>query len=175
MKRDNAVGRRGRKAVSIVAAVAMLLFGVARAAYAPDPTVNDAEGSVPAQFAEIYPEAEFHLIAEDVYEVRRGGERVGHVGVGSGRGYIGPIVLAVGVNLDGSVHRVRVISHSESTGWGDVIAERRFLDQFENLPPEAIRMSWERGQIDAITDATGSCRFATNIVRSTMQKIRRSL
>jgi electron transport complex protein RnfG len=80
------------------------------------------------------------------------------VGVGvlvAPRGYGGPVRMAVGLDRDGKVAGVRVISHSETPGLGSkIVTEEPFLAQFEGWSAEEVESS-DQG-FDAISGATKS-------------------
>ena len=73
-------------------------------------------------------------------------------------GFDGPITLMVGVDLEGKVLGISVISHTESAGLGAVAAAdntagNKFRDQFVGLTGE-VQVSKDGGSVDAITNAT---------------------
>lgn len=91
-------------------------------------------------------------------------------------GYAGPIGLIVGIDKDGTVLGVRVLSHSETPGLGDPVEERRsdwihgFAGRSLGDPPAA-RWTVRRdgGDFDAFTGATITPRAVTHAVRRVLE------
>lgn len=76
-------------------------------------------------------------------------------------GYSGDIQLLLAINADGSLSGVRVLSHTETPGLGDLIevAKSDWIKQFSGLslgkpPISAWKVSKDGGQFDAFTGAT---------------------
>lgn len=135
-----------------------------------------SEGSIldnpDEELSALYPNAEFSSVEPNVYRVVRDGETVGYAGVGSDSGHEGPIVLAIGVSLDGSIDGVHVIEQNETSGLGDVIASKEFLQQFEGLSsPADCRLASNDGAIEAVSGATVSCRSTVGIVDSCLEQV----
>ncbi|MFO7942145.1 MAG: C-GCAxxG-C-C family (seleno)protein [Bacillota bacterium] len=125
---------------------------------------SDAEANVTDIFAEIFPEADFELLENEVYEAVEGGEAVGYATIGECQGHEDIISVAVGVDIDGTIRGVRIVDHAETAGIGDVIEDGEFLDQFEGLSETEIATTDEGGAIDAISGATVSTEAVVGIV-----------
>ncbi len=87
-------------------------------------------------------------------------------------GYAGPIVLVMGVDRNGSILGVRVISHAETPGLGDKIetAKSDWLLSFNdrslsNTNAEGWAVKKDGGVFDQFTGATITPRRAVNAVR----------
>lgn len=77
------------------------------------------------------------------------------------KGYSGPIRMLVGVNRDGTVAGVRVISHTETPGLGDEIELKKspWILSFngrslKNPPPQRWKVEKDGGDFDQFTGAT---------------------
>lgn len=108
-----------------------------------------------------------------VRRVRRGDRIVAViVPTVAARGYGGPIHLLVGIDRDGLVTGVRVVSERETPGIGDRIRADRsdwirlFTGTSRDAPPAAgWRVRREGGAFDAVTGATVSSRAVVGQVR----------
>jgi electron transport complex protein RnfG len=105
------------------------------------------------------------------WEGVKGGEVVGYVEKTSIQGYSGPIVLVFGVDLQGKITGVRVLSHTETPGLGAKITTAKFLDQYKGktVGQVALKKDDPAGGIDAISAATISSRALTRAVRQAME------
>ncbi len=123
----------------------------------------------------IFPSGEFEELENDVYKVTRDGSLVGYAGIGKGKGYGGfsggLIHMAVGINLDGTVHGVKVIRQSETPGLGSRITNEGFLKKFDNLSLGDIKLERNGGDVKALTGATISSSAAVDIVREQVEKL----
>jgi electron transport complex protein RnfG len=116
-----------------------------------------------AAFAQIFPQAELQAM-NGHYEVFENGEIIGYAATAQGRGFGGRIDIIVGINVDGTIRGVRIITHAETPGLGDRITEEEFLRQFEGKHLEEVKLTRDRGSIDAITGATISAEAVTTAV-----------
>ena len=95
-------------------------------------------------------------------------------------GYSGAIDLVVGINIDGTVAGVRVLSHRETPGLGDKVDLKKSdwilgYDQrsLENPLPEGWKVKKDRGVFDQFTGATITPRAVTSAVLKTLQYYQR--
>lgn len=91
-------------------------------------------------------------------------------------GYSGEIKMLIGVNYDGSIAGVRVISHKETPGLGDKINEQKsdWIRQFTGLslsnPAEAKwHVKKDGGQFDQFTGATITPRAVVGAVKKSLE------
>lgn len=111
-----------------------------------------------------------------VYRARRDGWPVAAVfTVVAPDGYNGKIKLLVGVNLDGTVAGIRVISHKETPGLGDAIEADKsdWIEIFRgksigNPPLEQWKVKRDGGAFDQLTGATITPRAVVKVVRKTL-------
>ncbi len=105
------------------------------------------------------------VIVYGVYEAKSDGETVGWgVEVGP-RGYGGPIRMVVGLDRDGKVVGVSIVSMNETPGLGSQIVERKsFFKQFVGVNAETVEADMKK--LDMITGATKSSRGARHGVEA---------
>ena len=111
---------------------------------------------------------------ENQYSVTRGGTLIGAAIQASGRSYGGPIKVLVGVNADGTISRIKIMSHSDTPGLGanaakpgyfvDKKAEITFYGQFSG---KAVADPFEpRNDVAVITAATITSRAVSQVART---------
>ena len=99
------------------------------------------------------------------------GEVIGHVVVNIAKGYGGDISVMTGVDAEGKVTGVNILSHSETAGLGAKAAEQSFRDRFIGLI-EGITVSKDKAgenSIDALTGATITSRAVVNAVNAAIE------
>jgi electron transport complex protein RnfG len=72
------------------------------------------------------------------------------------KGYHGPIEVMVGVDPEGTLTGISIMTHSETPGLGARIVEPEFTEQFAGLDLETTKLSAEGGKVDAVSGATFS-------------------
>lgn len=72
------------------------------------------------------------------------------------KGYHGPIEVMVGVDPEGTLTGISIMTHTETPGLGARIVEPEFTDQFAGLDLETAKLSAEGGKVDAVSGATFS-------------------
>ena len=110
------------------------------------------------------------LEADKVWEARRNGQPAGCAFLARVQGYSGAITLMFGVDAEGAITGLQVLSHTETPGLGAKITTPAFRDQFKNKRIGQIVLKKDdpaKGQIDAITGATISSRAVAKAVGST--------
>jgi len=111
-----------------------------------------------------------------VYRARMHGEPVALViAAVAPDGYSGTIRLLVGINVDGSLSGVRVVTHRETPGLGDAIEEERsdwilgFTGKsLENPAVEKWAVKKDGGAFDQLTGATITPRAVVKAVRQAL-------
>jgi len=89
-------------------------------------------------------------------------------------GYNGPIQLAIGISIDGTLREVRVLEHDESRGLGDQITKDKsdWLEQFEGSSFNTIdhlRLKVDGGHYDVLSGATITSRSVVNVIQQTLE------
>jgi electron transport complex protein RnfG len=62
----------------------------------------------------------------------------------------------VGVDPEGTLTGISIMTHTETPGLGARIVEPEFTDQFAGLDLETTKLSAEGGKVDAVSGATFS-------------------
>ena len=109
--------------------------------------------------------------AKVVAALDENGETIGHVVVNMAKGYGGDISVMTGVDADGKVTGVNILSHAETAGLGAKAAEQSFRDRFVGLV-SGITVSKDKAgenSIDAITGATITSRAMTEAVNAAIE------
>ncbi len=99
------------------------------------------------------------------------GSIIGHVVVNTAKGYGGDISVMTGVDINGKVTGVNILSHAETAGLGAKAAEQSFRDRFIGLV-SGITVSKDKAgenSIDAITGATITSRAVVNAVNAAIE------
>jgi Na+-translocating ferredoxin:NAD+ oxidoreductase subunit G len=111
------------------------------------------------------------------YVARKAGVYAGAAFVAeSARGYGGLIRLMVGVRADGTVNRVRILSHQETPGLGSKIGEPAFKDQFNGrrIDGTVWKVKKDGGDVQAVTGATISSRAVAEALGAGLDVYRRN-
>lgn len=94
------------------------------------------------------------------------------------KGYSGPIRMLVGVNRDGTIAGVRVISHTETPGLGDDIELKKspWILSFngrslKNPPPQRWKVEKDGGDFDQFTGATITPRAIVTQVKAVLDLV----
>lgn len=116
-----------------------------------------------------------------VYRARLRGEPVAVVmTVVARHGYMGPITLLVAISVEGRIHAVRALTHSETTGLGDRIDRSRsdWIEIFNGRSlsdptPERWKVRRDGGDFDQLTGATITSRAVVAAVHDAMSYFER--
>ena len=111
------------------------------------------------------------------YIARQNGAAVAIIFPATAReGYTGDIDIIVGINVDGSIAGVRVLSHRETPGLGDAVDRKKSLwvDGFigkslVNPTLDLWKVKKDKGIFDQFTGATITPRAVTKAVAQTLQ------
>lgn len=102
-----------------------------------------------------------------IYEAKNGDQKVGYAfNVTTTEGYGGPIILMVGISIDGLVTGVEIIKQTETPGLGTLADEEPFKSQFKDIPAEMLTVKKTAPasnlEIAAISGATITSKAVTN-------------
>lgn len=161
----------------IICLVATLLLGLTNSVTAPiiaDLAEETERKSRQVVFAEAANFGEA-VVSEDgtsvVAALDENGSVIGHVVVNTAKGYGGDISVMTGVDADGEVTGVNILSHAETAGLGAKAAEQSFRDRFVGLV-QGITVSKDKAgenSIDAITGATITSRAVADAVNAAIE------
>jgi len=86
-------------------------------------------------------------------------------------GYSGFIEVMVGVDAEGTISAIEILSHAETPGLGNKIVKPEFKDRFKgrNLSNTRWMVKKDGGDIDQITGATISPRAVTRAVKDGLE------
>lgn len=109
----------------------------------------------------------------EYYTGTAGGEIVGYVFESSAKGYGGDVKVMTGINTDGVISGVVILSHGETPGLGANAEKEDFREQYEQPVPEGDitvvkYQSPQNGEIEAITGATITSTAVTNAVNDAL-------
>ena len=112
-----------------------------------------------------------------VYRARKAGQPVAAIFAPvEAPGYAGPIKLIIGVQMDGTLGGIRILSHRETPGLGDKIEESRsdWVLSFsgkslQDPPPEQWKVKRDGGYFDQFTGATITPRSIVIKTRETLE------
>lgn len=101
------------------------------------------------------------------------GNLVGYAIPSAYKGYGGDIEIMVGIDLEGKVTGVEILSHGETPGLGANCTKKEFTDMFRQSAPEGFTVvkdgtGGEDGRIDALTGATISTNAVTQAVNKAL-------
>ena len=88
----------------------------------------------------------------------------------SENGYSGLIELMVGIDANGAIRNIEVVSHLETPGLGSKIKDKAFIDQYIGKTAENfdLRVKKDGGEVDGISGATISSRAFSEAVKQAL-------
>ena len=111
-------------------------------------------------------------VIDEAVEAIQGGETIGYVITSTDpNGYGGDIQVSVGIQRDGTVSGIAILSISETAGLGMKAAEPDFYEQYSGKQTDHFYVSKDGGEgeeIDAISGATITSRAVTGAVNSSL-------
>jgi electron transport complex protein RnfG len=120
--------------------------------------------------AALFPEMDDYEFDEATsnYGILTAGQPVGRAFMARKTGYGGAVDVLVGLETDGTLRGIRVISQQETPGLGAKIIEPAFLNQFSGLSVEELALRQDGGAVDAITGATISSSTVVDAVKEAL-------
>ncbi len=103
-----------------------------------------------------------------------GGSVMGYVFESSAKGYGGDINVMTGINTEGKITGVTILSHGETPGLGANAEKEEFRAQFlQDVPPYGLELvkyqTPSAGQVEAITGASITSGAVTNAVNQAIE------
>ena len=105
----------------------------------------------------------------ELYQAANGDTTVGYAVSIMTHGYGGNISMMVGVTSDLTVTGVSITDMSETPGLGDNAKKPEFTDSFKGKTEDALSLTNEGGEIQALSGATITSLAVTNAVRSAVE------
>jgi electron transport complex protein RnfG len=91
-----------------------------------------------------------------VFPAKKGGETQAIAYSAAAKGYHDLIEVMVGVDPEGKLTGISIMTHTETPGLGARIVEPEFTDQFAGLDLDTTKLSAEGGKVDTLSGATSS-------------------
>ncbi|UCG13145.1 MAG: RnfABCDGE type electron transport complex subunit G [Deltaproteobacteria bacterium] len=105
-----------------------------------------------------------------VFPAKKGGKTHAVAYSATAKGYHDLIEVMVGVDPDGTLTGISIMTHTETPGLGARIEEPEFTDQFQGLDVDTAKLSDEGGQVDALSGATFSTAGVIAAVGSALEQ-----
>lgn len=140
-----------------------------------DKIEQNNQNDINAAIQQIFPSAssskpitgEFDSSVSTVYEVKQGDSVIGHcVSLGSS-GFGGSINMMVGIDTNGTVAGIKIITHSETPGLGSRVDNAEYLAKYTGKSGTLVI----KQDIDAISGATVSSKAVLNGVNTALSAV----
>lgn len=123
----------------------------------------------------VLPDAQEFESADGYNVGKSGGSDVGYVFETESKGYGGTVKVMTGIDTEGKITGVVILSHSETPGLGANAENQKFLDGYkQDAPPGGIEVikntAPASGQIEALTGATITSQAVTDAVNLAIEK-----
>ena len=105
-----------------------------------------------------------------VFPAKRGGRTEAIAYSAAAKGYHDLIEVMIGVNPDGTLTGISIMTHTETPGLGARIVEPEFTDQFAGLDLDTTNLSAEGGKVDTLSGATFSTVGVITAVRAALEQ-----
>lgn len=106
-------------------------------------------------------------ILKTIFPAKKGARIVGLAYDATAGGYHGPIGLMIGVDPNGTLTGVSIMTHTETPGLGARIVEPAFTKQFKGLSG-SVKLSNDGGKVDGVSGATFSSKGAVAAVNDAL-------
>lgn len=113
---------------------------------------------------------------EEIYTGLEGEEVIGYTIKTALSGYSGPVIVMTGINTEGIVTGMKVVSNTETPGLGANSSTPEFQDQYKDQSAEKeielVKTSPAEGQVQALTGATITSKTVTDSVNEAIKIFR---
>lgn len=128
-------------------------------------------------YKEIKAETATGDIVKAVSKAYKNGSEAGFVIKVSPSGYGGSIEMLVGIDKNGKITGIKIISHNETPGLGAKATEPSWQSQFKGKGPDALMVvkhppSKDKNEVQAITGATITSRAVTKGVNEALREFK---
>ena len=112
-------------------------------------------------------------MVEEIYEGLGGGEVVGYTIKTVISGYSGPVVVMTGIDMEGTIAGMKVVSNTETPGLGANASNEDFQDQYKEKSAdgdiELVKNNPTEEQVEALTGATITSNAVTDSVNEAIK------
>lgn len=165
-------------ALLVTAALSGMLLSLANIA-AKSKIEENQRQAVEEGIRSIEPSAQtIEEIDSDIFELKKGGSKIGYAFLTQGQGYQGPIKILCGVDSQfESILGIEIIESTETPGLGARINESWFKKQFAQLNVKGL-ITYVKGkpqrsnEVEAITGATVSSKAVVDILNKAVAEMR---
>ena len=105
-----------------------------------------------------------------VFPAKKGGKTGAIAYSAAAKGYNDLIEVMIGVNPDGTLTGISIMTHTETPGLGARIVDPEFTDQFAGLDLDTANLSAEGGKVDPLSGATFSTVGVITTVRAALEQ-----
>ena len=91
-----------------------------------------------------------------VFPAKKGGKTEAIAYSAAAKGYHDLIEVMIGVNPNGTLTGISIMTHTETPGLGARIVESEFTDQFAGLDLDTTKLAADGGKVDTLSGATFS-------------------
>lgn len=110
---------------------------------------------------------------EEIYQGVDGSDVIGYTIKTSLSGYSGPVVVMTGIDLDGVIKGMKVVSNTETPGLGANASNPEFQDQYSGKTTEGdielVKNNPTEEQVEALTGATITSKTVTDSVNEAIK------
>jgi len=109
-------------------------------------------------------------IEKTIFPAKDNGKLVAIAYASDATGYHGPIDVMIGINLDGKLTGISIMTHTETPGLGARVVEPVFTKQFSGLTLSGeLNVTAQGGKINAVSGATISSKGVVAAVRNALE------
>ena len=161
----------------VISAITALLLGLVNYVTA-DPIAAIQAEKTAAAMREVLPADDYqavdytgdNTVVSSVSQAITGSEPCGYVVEVAPVGFDGPITMMVGIDTNGAVTGISIVSSTETPGLGTKASDDSFKGQFVGGTGD-FAVTKDGGQIDAITGATVTSRAVSNGVNAAVEAV----
>jgi electron transport complex protein RnfG len=109
-------------------------------------------------------------LEKNVFPAKEGGNIIAFAYDSSASGYNGPIGVMVGLDMEGKITGIAIMTHAETPGLGARVVEPEFTKQFKGMTlTDDLNVSAAGGKIDGVSGATYSTKGVVDAVRKALE------
>lgn len=107
------------------------------------------------------------------YEVYAAGELVGHAIIANSKG-MGPLKMTVGITKDGKIGGLKIVSHAETPGIGDIVEKESFMGRYKekSVKEELKTVKTSPSADNEVEGITGATITSTGVTKAVNEAIK---